>query len=269
MTPPPPYLPTVVPLWESEELFFIVKHGVKFTGMPAWPSQVRDDEVWAMVVFLKTLPDLDAGEYRKLVHGEGGTPPIAMPPGAVPETVVSACARCHGADGLGRGAGAFPKLAGQSETYLYDSLRAYAEEKRHSGTMEVVAAGLADEAMREVARYYAGLSQPAPAPAAGASGAIARGEAIALRGIPARLVPACADCHGPGPALGNPAYPALRGQHADYLALQLELFKKRNRGGTDYAHVMQLAAEGLSAEEMRDVARYYESLGPARVAASP
>lgn len=45
MTPPPPYLPPAIPRWEPEELFYIVKHGIKFTGMPAWPAQERDDEV--------------------------------------------------------------------------------------------------------------------------------------------------------------------------------------------------------------------------------
>jgi mono/diheme cytochrome c family protein len=56
MTPPPPYLPPRITTWEPEELFYIVKHGVKFTGMPAWPSQQRDDEVWAMVAFLLMRP---------------------------------------------------------------------------------------------------------------------------------------------------------------------------------------------------------------------
>src|SRR5690606_22829684 len=58
MTPSPPYLPPAVPKWEADELFYIVKHGVKFTGMPAWPAQGRDDEVWAMVAFLVQLPGM-------------------------------------------------------------------------------------------------------------------------------------------------------------------------------------------------------------------
>src|SRR5690606_30483543 len=53
MTPPPPNLTRSISEWKPKELFYIVKHGVKFTGMPAWPSQVRDDEVWAMVAFLR------------------------------------------------------------------------------------------------------------------------------------------------------------------------------------------------------------------------
>ena len=56
MTPHPPHLPPEIPKWQPEELFYIVKHGVKFTGMPAWPAQQRDDEVWAVVAFLLKIP---------------------------------------------------------------------------------------------------------------------------------------------------------------------------------------------------------------------
>ena len=46
--------------WRDRELFWIVKHGIKYTGMPAWAAQQRDDEVWALVAFLRRLPALDA-----------------------------------------------------------------------------------------------------------------------------------------------------------------------------------------------------------------
>jgi cytochrome c553 len=56
----------------------------------------------------------------------------------------------------------------------------------------------------------------------------------------------------------------LAGQHADYLVLQLELFKKEHRGGSAYAHLMRPVATRLTPQQMRDVALYYESL-PASV----
>jgi cytochrome c553 len=77
MLPPPPNLSVVARHYAPEELFYIVKHGIKFTGMPAWPSQVRDDEVGALVAFLVELPDLDAAGYRHLVHGEPRAPASA------------------------------------------------------------------------------------------------------------------------------------------------------------------------------------------------
>lgn len=62
----------------------------------------------------------------------------------------------------------------------------------------------------------------------------------------------------------NPAYPVLAGQYADYLVLQLQLFKAQQRGGSDYAHIMRRVAAGLSLAQMRDVARYYASLSSAQ-----
>ena len=40
--------------------------------MPAWAAQQRDDEVWALVAFLRRLPSLDAQSYRALALGGPG-----------------------------------------------------------------------------------------------------------------------------------------------------------------------------------------------------
>jgi cytochrome c553 len=273
MTPHPPSLPPRISAWEPAELFYIVKHGVKFTGMPAWPAQQRDDEVWSMVAFLRTLPELQAEEYQRLVHGE---PNIngddAQRRGLLgleqaPRAVTASCGRCHGVDGRGRGAGAFPRLAGQRPTYLYAALQAYARGERQSGIMAPIAAGLSLYEMREVALYYGSLQEPSSPPLSmpqASMSAIERGKAIASRGIPRQRVPACVACHGPGPTRRNPIYPILAGQFADYLVLQLELFNKGYRGGSAYAHLMRPVATRLTHEQMRDVALYYASLPTAR-----
>jgi hypothetical protein len=69
MLPSPPDLSTAVRDWRDRELFWIVKHGIKYTGMPAWVAAQRDDEVWAIVAFLRRLPTLDAAGYRELALG--------------------------------------------------------------------------------------------------------------------------------------------------------------------------------------------------------
>jgi cytochrome c553 len=271
MTPAPPDLASVVLEREASELFYVIKHGIKFTGMPAWPSAQRDDEVWAMVAFLRQLPGLDAENYRRLATGEtvpaqGAPMEDLLPPGNVPQAVIQSCARCHGLDGLGRGLGAFPKLAGQKPGYLLASLQAYARGNRYSGMMEPVAAGLTPGTMRELALYYANLPGAGPQSSIMASGAtetaaaIERGEAIARGGIPSRQVPACAACHGPSPTRRHPNYPVLAGQYPDYLALQLELFQDEHRGGTDYSHLMHFVVGGLTTEQIREVTLYYSSL---------
>lgn len=197
MLPPPPNLSERAPEWQPRELFYIVKHGIKMTGMPAWPSLVRDDEVAAMVAFLSVLPGLDADGYRRLVHGApgdasarepgerepgegrpsggaaGGTwadesaRPSGEPLGALvggahpPRSIIETCGRCHGVDGRGRGNAAFPALAGQSERYLLTALEVYASDRRHSGMMQPLAAALDPDEWREVAEYYSRLPRRA------------------------------------------------------------------------------------------------------------
>ncbi|MGE3538730.1 MAG: c-type cytochrome [Candidatus Tectimicrobiota bacterium] len=265
MTPHPPHLPAVLPGWEDTELFYLVKHGVKFTGMPAWPAQQRDDEVWAMVAFLRLLPALEGSAYRQLVHGNTRTPAATPPvqdleaPQTIPPAVTASCARCHGVDGLGREHSAFPRLAGQHPAYLEAALHAYARRARPSGIMEPIAAALSHDSMRQLALYYSRLAAPQPS-LQGSTPAIERGRAIASHGIPRQRVPACAPCHGPGAAPRQPAYPVLAGQYADYLVLQLELFQQGQRGGSPYAHLMLPVAARLTPEQRRDVALYYAAL---------
>ncbi|WP_373048521.1 c-type cytochrome [Vulgatibacter sp.] len=269
MTPDPPYLPPIVPDWSDAQLFTIVKHGIKFAGMPAWPALERDDEVWAMVAFLRKLPALDRAAYRALVDGPaaGSGEPVALGDllgkHELPAAVAQSCARCHGREG--EGASAFPRLAGQRAVYLAASLAAYAEGTRHSGIMQPVAAGLSEEQIAALARYYAEAAPRPATPAAKHAAAAARGAVIASEGIPAQRIPPCADCHGPLPEGGvaferNQHYPILAGQHPDYLVLQLDLFARGKRGGTAYGHLMNHVAGDLTPEQMHDVAAYYGSL---------
>lgn len=61
--------------------FWVIKHGIKASGMPAWGKSMSDDYIWGMVAFLKQIPTLDADAYHVLVasssghaHGGGETP---------------------------------------------------------------------------------------------------------------------------------------------------------------------------------------------------
>ncbi len=128
--------------------------------------------------------------------------------------------------------------------------------------MEPLASGLSDEEMRVLARHYSALGGELPACAADDTAGKTRGREIAESGIPERGVPACSDCHGPGPGPRNATYPSLAGQYADYLVVQLELFQNGNRGGTPFGHLMDHVAPRLEPEEMREVADYYAGLVP-------
>ena len=266
MTPEPPFLPPRIGHWNDRELFWIVRHGIKFTAMPAWPALNRDDEVWAMVAFLRQLPTMSPERYRELALGEASAPESTglLRSGADPiAAVLSNCTRCHGADGGGRGSGAFPMLAGQNQAYLVASLQAYANGNRASGVMQPIAASLDDKQKEQLAAHYASMPKASTNRSAEADlQAVARGGELASRGARAGKVPPCIHCHGPSDTTRNPLYPDLAGQYPAYLALQLELFAKGERGGTEYADIMHRAANRLTPQQIHDLAQFYASLKP-------
>jgi mono/diheme cytochrome c family protein len=52
------------------ELYYIIRNGVPFTGMPAWgePNTLQDDDSWQLVLFIRHLPKLTAEEIKDMVH---------------------------------------------------------------------------------------------------------------------------------------------------------------------------------------------------------
>ena len=50
-----------------EEQFWVVKHGMKKTGMPAWGVTHDDDLLWDVVAFVRKLPELTPEQYKTLV----------------------------------------------------------------------------------------------------------------------------------------------------------------------------------------------------------
>ena len=64
--PSPPDLAKAALLCSPAKLFWILEHGIKMTGMPAW-SDHSDEELWAIVAFLEKLPGMSELDYAKLV----------------------------------------------------------------------------------------------------------------------------------------------------------------------------------------------------------
>lgn len=50
----------------AAQQFWIIKHGIKASGMPAWGKTHDDGRIWAMVAFLQKLPQLDETQYQIL-----------------------------------------------------------------------------------------------------------------------------------------------------------------------------------------------------------
>jgi mono/diheme cytochrome c family protein len=77
MTPNPPALADAAGEWKPEEVFWMVKHGLKMTGMPAFGPTHDDATMWNITAFVQALPSMTAEEYAAYpaVHGgpeEGG-----------------------------------------------------------------------------------------------------------------------------------------------------------------------------------------------------
>ena len=57
---------------DAAEAFWVIKHGIKATGMPAWGKHMQDQYIWEVVAFLRKLPSLSAEQYRSEVEASGG-----------------------------------------------------------------------------------------------------------------------------------------------------------------------------------------------------
>ncbi len=50
----------------AKQSFWAIKHGIMASGMPAWGASHDDDRMWAMVAFIRSLPELDESQYTML-----------------------------------------------------------------------------------------------------------------------------------------------------------------------------------------------------------
>jgi hypothetical protein len=63
--PQPPNLSQV--RIDPKDAFWVIKHGIKMSAMPAWGGSHDDATIWSMVAFLQKLPDLTPAQYQDIV----------------------------------------------------------------------------------------------------------------------------------------------------------------------------------------------------------
>jgi thiosulfate dehydrogenase len=56
--PPAPQLPKGMSRYTDSQLFWVIKHGIRNTGMPGWNGLLADEEIWQIVSLLKNSKDL-------------------------------------------------------------------------------------------------------------------------------------------------------------------------------------------------------------------
>ena len=65
LNPGPPDLKDVVNEREPRQLFWVIKNGIKMTGMPSFGAiEVPDQEIWSIVAFLKKLPSTSDDDFK-------------------------------------------------------------------------------------------------------------------------------------------------------------------------------------------------------------
>lgn len=78
LRPDPPDLKKIANDRQHNELFWVIKNGVKMTGMPSFGATgVSDDEIWKIVAFVKRLPSVTPEEYKSWTS----SPVVTSPPG--------------------------------------------------------------------------------------------------------------------------------------------------------------------------------------------
>lgn len=181
---------------------------------------------------------------------------------AAGKEMTAVCSACHGADG-NSAAATFPKLAGLGEKYLLKQLMDIRDGARPIPTMVGQLDGKSDQDLANVAAFYASQarsgSQADPE-------LVALGEKVYRSGVAERNVAACTACHSPTGKGNAPAgFPALAGQHADYIAAQLKAYRKGYEDETGRTNdgdtkIMRTTAFGLSDKEIEAVASYASGL---------
>ena len=174
------------------------------------------------------------------------------------------CVACHGVDG-NSAVPTFPKLAGLGHKYLLKQMKDIRDGRRPVALMAGQVDNMSDQDLADIAAFYdaqprtGGMADPDK---------VALGRKVYLAGIAERQVPACSGCHSPtGNGNGPAGYPSLGGQHAEYIAGQLKMFRKgyedptgRTNGGE--AKIMRTTAFRMSDMEIEAVASYIAGLQP-------
>lgn len=147
------------------------------------------------------------------------------------------CRTCHGLDGHAQIPIA-PHIGGEPAAYLRAQLTAFRDGTREHEMMTIVARGLTDDQIADLAAWYAGHAATATPP------------------DPAAAPEACVACHGENGLAQVEDAPNLAGETSIYLDTQLKAFK---RGKRSHA-VMTGIAEGLSDDEIRAVSEYFSAI---------
>jgi cytochrome c1 len=108
--------------WRDAEIYWITRHGIKMSGMPAWQMRLSDEDLWAVTAFVVQLAIWSPQVYRERMeraaaeqcaaHGNAAAGGRIERPGALALRQY-ACVGCHRIPGVtGSDSQVGPPLAG-------------------------------------------------------------------------------------------------------------------------------------------------------------
>jgi mono/diheme cytochrome c family protein len=174
LTPVPVPLVHTARAWPPAEMFWVVKEGIKMTGMPAWKYRLNDEEIWSVVAFLPAMARLTPQEYAGMkapAHhhadspGAGGARPDAQRGQRAIQQY--ACVTCHAIPGIvGPNAPVGPPLGGIASRSLLGGVlpnnpenmtQWLREPRRFAPHTAMPDLGVTERDARDIAAYLATL----------------------------------------------------------------------------------------------------------------
>ena len=170
--------------WRPRELYWLTRHGIKMSGMPAWEFHLSDADLWATVAFLARLPELTPQHYAAMTEVRAvpgstlpGTPACGRLQAAPSQPVdlergkralyQYACNACHTIPGVtGSKPHVGPPLDGMARRNLIGGKLANTPENmvrwlRHTREVDPLTAmpdmGVSERDARDIAAYLATL----------------------------------------------------------------------------------------------------------------
>jgi len=170
----------------------------------------------------------------------------------------TACASCHGADGLAV-ANDIPNLAGQRTVYLYRVLQGYQDHTRRNDAMNHAVGFLNEEALLAVSAYYASLAPARPEPRAEGEITADLGSGDPFAGLRDDLKK-CGRCHGEDGNASASGMPNLTAQSAEYFVYSMQAYA----GGDRDHKLMGNLAKGLDEAMLQRMGVFYAVQEPAK-----
>ncbi|CAB3684783.1 c-type cytochrome [Achromobacter piechaudii] len=163
----------------ATEIFWIVRQGIKMTGMPAWQYRLTDEQIWDVVAFMRVLPTLSTQQYRHAAP-DADPPPAPKPAPAADTRLGDAmagrdalqqylCVTCHAIPGVpGARHHVGPSLEGMADRSRIAGVVANSPENMRQWLMDpqgvkpgtaMPELGLREQDARDIAAFLQTLSR--------------------------------------------------------------------------------------------------------------